>query len=452
MQTENHNEHSRLFSNRDLLILFLPLIIEQGLEYLVGLADSLMVAQVSESAVSSVSLVDFVMALLISIFAALATGGSVIAGQYLGAGDKKKAVCASNQLVKLALLLSILIMLLVYCLKPFILKNLFGTITEEVRSAANIYFMIVVPSIPFLALYNSGASIFRTMGNSKLPMKIMLAMNILNVIGNALGVFVFRMGVMGIALPTLISRIGAAVIVLVAARNENLELRLSGWLKAPFDKNIIRRILGIGAPFAFENGMFYLGRLIVLSVVAHFGTAAIAANSVGGTLVMFEVLPGMAINFGLSVIISRCVGANDFEQARYYAKKVGVIIHGGFIISSAIVLLLMPLLMRVYGLSSEATGLVWSIVLSHAILMILIWPLSYMLPVVFRGAGDARFPLVVSMTTMLIFRISFSYVFAFALGMGLFGTWIAMYLDWAAKAVIYGRHYWGGKWMNHKAI
>jgi len=273
-------EKKRFFSNHDLFTLFLPLIIEQGLEYTVGMAASMMVAQVGESAVSGVSLVDFVMALIISIFAALATGGSIIAGQYLGRKDTINARKAANQLVKGSLVVSIIITALLYFLKPLILNHLFGDISKEVADSANQYFMIVAISVPFLALYNSGAAIFRTMGNAKLPMKIMLVINIINVAGNALLVTGFHLGVLGVAIPTLVSRIGAALIILFLAHKKEFELRITNFFAERFDRAMIKRILSIGAPFGFENGMFYLGRLIVLSVVSIFGTASIAANSV----------------------------------------------------------------------------------------------------------------------------------------------------------------------------
>ncbi|WP_297420874.1 MATE family efflux transporter [Clostridium sp.] len=280
-------EKKRFFSNRDLVTLFLPLTIEQGLEYTVGMAVSMMVARVGESAVSGVSLVDFVMALIISIFAALATGGSVIAGQYLGRKETDSAKKAANQLVKASLVLSIVIMILLYLCKSLILNNLFGSITKEVKNAANQYFMVVALSVPFLVLYNAGAAVFRTMGNAKLPMKIMLIMNILNVVGNALLVEVFHMGVLGVAIPTLISRLGAALIILFLANGKNFELRVTNFMTERFDYTMLKRIFSIGAPFGFENEMFYLGRLVVLSVVSIFGTASIAANSVSGTLKFF---------------------------------------------------------------------------------------------------------------------------------------------------------------------
>lgn len=449
---ESAVDKKRLFSNSDLFTLFIPLIVEQGLEYTVGMAASMMVAQVGEFAVSGVSLVDFVMALIISIFAALATGGSVIAGQYLGREEHDSAKGAANQLVKFAFVSSLGMTVALYLFKPLILKYLFGSITPEVQSAANQYFMIVALSVPFLALYNAGAAVFRTVGNAKLPMQIMLLMNIVNVAGNALLVTGFHMGVQGVAIPTLVSRIGAAVIILYLAQRRNFKLRISNFLLEPFDRDMMKRILNIGVPFGFENGMFYLGRLIVLSVVAMFGTASIAANSVAGTIVMFEVLPGMAMNLGLSVIISRCIGAGDYEQAKYYQKKVRMILHGSFILSSAIVLSLMPLIMHIYNLSGEATAMTWEIVIAHAVMMILIWPSGYMLPIVFRGAGDARFPMVINIASMIFCRIALAYVFAIGLNMGMLGTWAAMFADWIVKSVFYERHYKKEKWTGFQAI
>lgn len=441
-----------LFSNGDLFKLFMPLIIEQFLEYYVGLVASIMAALVGETAVSGVSLVEFVMALLISLFAALATGGAVIVGQYLGNKQQKEAIDAANQLVWFSGIVSVGIMVFVYLVRGIILHGLFGQISNEVYEHANIYLLIVTASIPFLAIYNAGAAIFRTMGNSKLPMKVMLAMNILNVVGSAILIYVFNMGTTGIAIPTLISRIGSAVIILILALNQKNSLHLEKTLKYRFDGKMIKRILGIGIPYGLENGMFFFGRLVILSLVSTFGTAAIAANSVSGTIVMFEVLPGMAIGLGLTVIISRCVGAGDYEQAKYYTKKLIGIIYVAQIISSAIVLALLPFILNIYGLSDEATMWTKNLVWLHAIMMILIWPLAYTLPVTFRASGDAKFPMTVSMIAMIGCRIALSYVFSICFHMGMFGTWVAMFCDWIVKAIIFVWRYLSDKWTMYHAI
>lgn len=440
----------KLYSNKNLLYLFIPLVIEQGLEYLVGFADSLMVAKVGEAAVSGVSLVDFVMALLISIFTALATGGGAITGQYLGSKKDNEANQSALQMMKVTFYLSIVITLIIFVFKNSILHLLFGSISSDVYHHAMTYLNVVVLSIPFLAIYNGGAAIFRTMNNSKLPMQIMLAMNIVNVIGNALCVFILKMGVEGIAIPTLVSRVGAALLILHFSKKTTIHL--SQLMNIKINRNMIEKILNIGIPFGIENSMFYLGRLIVLSIVSLFGTASIVANSVGGTLVMFQVLPGTAINLGLTSIISRCIGANDYDQAKYYTKKINRWMHISFIISTVIILLLMPLIMSFYNLSSRATSYVWQIIILHGIMMTLIWPYGYMLPIIFRSSGDAKFPMIVSIISMVICRILFSYILAVIFNMGMMGTWYAMFLDWIVKAIIYTYHYIKGKWMNYQVV
>ncbi|MDP4187516.1 MAG: MATE family efflux transporter [Bacteroidota bacterium] len=443
---------TRFFSNRDLFKLFLPLVIEQFLEYLVGLADSIMVARVGESAISGVSLVDFVMALLISLFAALSTGGAVIAGQYMGRKQMTKSREAVNQLVWFAGIVSIIIMVIIYLMKSFILNGLFGHITDEVSRDANTYLMITSLSIPFLALYNAGASIFRTMGNSKLPMKVMLAMNIVHIAGNATLIYGFHFGVEGVAIPTLISRIAAAVIIIALALKKNQPLYIKKSLKHKFNWSILKRILGIGVPYGLENGLFYLGRIVVLSLVATFGTAAIAANAVSGTIVMFQALPGMAIGFGLTVVISRCIGARDYEQAKYYTKKIMGIVYVVHILSCVLVLAILPAILKVYGLSEMATSLTTKIVWCHGIFMVIIWPLAYTLPVTFRAAGDAKFPMVVGSLSMLFCRIAMAYLLSIYYNMGMFGTWVAMFIDWIVKAIIFIYRYISGRWTEYHAI
>lgn len=440
-----------LFSNKDLSKLFIPLIVEQFLELSVGLISSIMIAAVSEAAVSGVSLVEFIMALLISIFAALATGGAVIAGQYLGNRQENEARKAGNQLVWLLGCLGLIVMLLTYLMRKFILQGLFGQISDEVYGHANTYLMIVAVSIPALALYNAGAVIFRTMGNSRLPMMIMLYMNILNVTGNVILVYVFDMGTSGIAISTLASRLGAGAIIILLAFNPNHILYLHRTFRHKFDLGMIKRILAIGVPFGLENGMFYFGRLLVLSLVSTFGTAAIAANSVGGTIVSFQALPGMAIGLGLTVVVARCAGANDYEQARYYTKKIIRIIYIAQIISSMVILLLLPAILSAYDLSEAAHRLTTRIVWSHAIAMMLIWPLGNILPVVFRASGDAAYPMRISMLTMLFCRIALAYAFVYWFHMDMLATWIAIYFDWLVKGIIFVWRYVNGKWTRFHA-
>ena len=437
-----------LFDNRALTALIIPLIVEQLLAVLVGMADSIMVASVGEAAVSGVSLVDGVMVLLINIFAALATGGAVIAGQYLGKGEEGKACKATNQLVWFVTIIAVVVMAVMYLGKGFILHVVFGKITPEVAGYANTYLMIVTASIPFLALYNAGAAIFRSMGNSKVSMKVSIIMNIINVCGNAILIYGFHMGTEGVAIPTLVSRIVAAVLITILACDQTMALHITKSWKYRFDWKMVKKILGIGIPNGLENSMFQLGKILVLSLVSTFGTSAIAANAVGNAVASFQILPGMAISLAVTTVISRCVGAGDYEQVRYYTKKLHVITYICTVVTCSIIILALPLIVRAYQLSPQTAQEAEKILTFHGVCGMLIWPLAFTLPSVFRAAGDVKFTMLTSIISMWICRIVLSYVIGKQMGVGVFGVWIAMILDWCVRMVCFIYRYRSKKWMG----
>ena len=440
-----------LFSNRELANLIGPLVIEQLLAVLVGMADSIMVANVGEAAVSGVSLVDNIMILIINIFAALATGGAVVAGQYIGRKDEKSACKAATQLVWFVSLSAVAIMIFVYFGKDIILNQVFGHITAEVKGHADIYLLIVTASIPFIALYNGGAAIFRAMGNSQVSMRVSLLMNAINVTGNAILVFGLRIGTAGVAIPTLISRMVAAIVITVLLCNQTRILHIERTLKFRFDGRMIRKILAIGVPNGLENSMFQLGKILVLSLVSTFGTYAIAANAVSNAIALFQILPGMAISLAITTVISQCVGANDYEQVHYYLKKLLAIIYVAMVGTVALIFLALPLILKAYNLSDQTAAAATNIIHFHGISAMIIWPLSFALPAAYRAAGDAKACMYTSIVSMWIFRIGFSYLVGKYMGLGVFGVWVAMVIDWVVRAICFIIRYFNGKW-KHGAI
>lgn len=440
-----------LFSNRELANLIGPLVIEQLLAVFVGMADSIMVANVGEAAVSGVSLVDNIMILIINIFAALATGGAVVAGQYIGRKDEKSACKAATQLVWFVSLSAVAIMILVYFGKDIILNQVFGHITAEVKGHADIYLLIVTASIPFIALYNGGAAIFRAMGNWQVSMRVSLLMNAINVTGNAILVFGLRIGTAGVAIPTLISRMVAAIVITVLLCNQTRILHIERTLKIRFDGRMIRKILAIGVPNGLENSMFQLGKILVLSLVSTFGTYAIAANAVSNAIALFQILPGMAISLAITTVISQCVGANDYEQVHYYLKKLLAIIYVAMVGTVALIFLALPLILKAYNLSDQTAAAATNIIHFHGISAMIIWPLSFALPAAYRAAGDAKACMYTSIVSMWIFRIGFSYLVGKYMGLGVFGVWVAMVIDWVVRAICFIIRYFNGKW-KHGAI
>lgn len=440
-----------LFSNRELTALIIPLIIEQMLAVLVGMADSIMVASVGEAAVSGVSLVDNIMVLLINVFSALATGGAVVSGQYLGQGRKEGARKAADQLVWFITICAVAITLLIYVCRYWILHGVFGQIDAEVMGHANTYLLIVTASIPFIALYNGGAAIFRTMGNSQISMRVSIVMNIINVTGNAILIYGVHMGTAGVAIPTLVSRIVAAVLIMVLLCDSWREISVTPSLNYRPDFMLIRKILSVGIPNGLENSMFQLGKIIVLSLVSTFGTYAIAANAVSNTLASFQVLPGMAIALAVTTVIARCVGAGDYEQVKYYTRKLILITHGALVITNVVIVVALPFILKVYHLSDITAETTSQIVIFYAVCSVLFWPLSFTLPATFRASGDAKMCMIISVVSMWIFRVIFSYVLGEYLGMGVFGVWVAMIIDWLVRESCFVIRYRSGKW-KHQAI
>ncbi len=441
-----------LFSNKMLLTLIIPLVIEQLLSVLVGMADSIMIASVGEAAVSGVSLVDQIMILLINMFAALATGGVVVAGQYLGQKKQEQACRSATQLVWFITICAIVITLLVYAGKYMILHGIFGEIEPDVMRHANIYLLIVTASIPFMALYNGGAAIFRAMGNSRMPMQVSIIMNIINIGGNAILIYGFHRGTEGVAIPTLISRMTAAVIIITLLCNQELTLHIEKTFRYRVDWNLVKKILSIGVPNGLENSMFQLGKILVLSLISTFGTYAIAANAVSNAIALFQILPGMAISFAVTTVISRCVGAGDYEQVKYYNKKLLIITYVSMAATVGFIFLILPFILRAYNLSDLTAETTRQIIYFHGISAVLIWPLAFTLPGTFRASGDAKTCMIISITSMWIFRIGCAYLIARYTNLGLLGVWMAMTVDWLFRAICYEVRYHGHKWEMFKKV
>ncbi|MDR7857429.1 MATE family efflux transporter [Tissierella sp.] len=448
---EKDTKKNYIFSRKNLIYLILPLIVEQLLAVAVGMADTVMVASVGERAVSAVSLVDSINILLINIFGALATGGAVVAGQYIGRNESKKASEAGEQLIVFVTLISLVIMALMYAARSFILNVVFGSIEPLVAEYANTYMMIVFASIPFIAIYNSGAALFRAMGNSQITMKTSLIMNTINVVGNAILIYGFRMGVEGVAIPTLLSRAVAAIIIVLLLRDKNLTIHISKPFKYKFNRKMVKNILQIGVPNGIENSMFQLGKILLLSVVSGFGTAAITANAVAGTVTGFQFLPAAAIGLGLVTVVSQCVGAGDYDQARYYTKVLLKYAYIALAIVNGIIILSSSFILKVYNLSPDTAALARKIIIFYGINACIAWPVGFTLANTLRAAKDVRYAMIVSVGSMWITRIGLGILFARYLDFGMFGVWMAMICDWYVRAGFFIHRYRGNKW-EKKAV
>lgn len=436
---------NRLFSKKDLRKLIIPLILEQTLAITVGMADTMMISSAGEAAVSGVSLVDMFNNLIISVLAALATGGAVVTSQCIGAGRREEACRSARQLVFTEAAITIGISVLVLLFHRQILGLFFGQIEADVMQNAIIYLIISVFSFPLLAVYDSCAALYRSMGNAQITLKISLLMNVINVVGNAIGVYVLKLGVAGVAIPSLVSRGVAGVVLFTLLHNpDNLVFLTRGKFKV--DGTIVKRILFIGIPSGIENGIFQLGRVLVVSIIAAFGTSQIAANGVANSLDSMGCIVGQAMSLAMITVIGRCVGAGEEGQVRYYTKKLLGETYLYTAVINSIILLLLPWILQIYGLGEETTRLSYILVMIHDGMAIFLWPASFVLPNMLRACNDVKYTMVVSIFSMITFRIGFSYLFGVHMGWMAVGVWAAMVIDWVFRVLCFVGRYLAGTW------
>lgn len=441
------------WSPRALLSLMWPLLIEQLLAVSIGMVDVVMVAGVGEAAVSGVSLVDAVNVLLITAFTALATGGAVVVSQYLGRREGENAGLAARQLVYAITLVSVVVAVLLLIFRTGLLRLVYGHIAADVMEAASTYMWLSALSYPFIGLYNAGAAIFRSGGNSRMGMLVAFIVNVLNIGGNSLFIYGFGMGVAGAALSTLISRMVAAVVLIVALlRRRAGPVSLRGLFRFQFSGRVVRQILKVGIPNGVENSLFQIGKLMVARIVSTFGTAAIAANAIAGNITTIPSLIGQAFGLAMLTVVGQCVGAGDYASARRNVRRLLIAANIGVLILCTAIFLLRGPVLGAFNLSETAIEQGMTCLAIFCIPAPFIWCTSFALPNALRAAGDARFTMVVSMLSMWIFRIGTAFLLAYGLGMGVPGVWVAMVVDWIARAIAFALRWRSRRWESKKLI
>lgn len=438
-----------MFSKQSLKKIVIPLMIEQTLMLSIGMFDTLMVSSVGESAVSGVSLVDTINTLLIYLLTALAAGGAIVAGQYLGSKNSEKSNLAGKQLLTVSFGISVLFMTICLIFNHRLLSLFFGTIEHDVMRNARIYFYITAVSFPFIAVYSSSVALFRAMGDTKTAMINSLIMNVINIGINALLIYGLQLGVLGAGIGTLTARVVGATTTILMLRNPKLTISIRSYSFWDIDLNTIKNILKISIPASLENSIFQIGRIILTSLIAVFGTSAITANAVTGSLINVATIPGQALGLAITIVVSQCVGAKEFEHATLYTKYLLRLSWFYMAILNLGILLLLNPILNLYNLSNITFYLAFEIMIIHISGWITVWPLSFVLPNSFRASGDVRYPMIISIFSMLIFRIGCSYLLAYVVGIGVLSVFIAMLMDWIFRSICFLWRWKSGKWKEH---
>ena len=443
------NKQYSLFTNRDIFRLVIPLFFEQLLFILVGSADILMVAGLGEASISAVSLVDMFNNCINSIMFALATGGTVVVSQYIGSGSLIRARESARQLLAVTLIAGLLVLSAGEFFMTDIVRLLYGKLAEDVHTAVLRYFRITLLAFPCIAVYGGCTALFRAMNRTKTTMYISLVSNIVNVIGNALLIYLFRLGVAGAACATLFARIVAVGIILFMISNRDQTIFIDFRKGFRISWQFVKKILFIGIPGGIENGVFQFGRVLVLGLIASYGTREIAANAVANTVDIFGCVCGSVFSLAVVTVIGRAVGAGNEEQVRYYVRKMMTWAYVSHISWNMLVLLLTPLLLLCFSkIDVETRRLAFYLILIHNGLGMLMWPSSFVFPNVLRAMNDVRVTMLISVGSMLLVRVGSSYVIARWIGSGVLAVWIAMIFDWLVRITGFYLRYRSGAWLR----
>ena len=449
MEEENQQ---KLFDNRKLAALLIPLAVDQLLNSFMGTVDTLVVSNLGSAAISAVSLVDSINILIVQAFFALATGGTVVCSHYLGCRREEHAKEAARQLVFITFMMSLVIGALCIIFNGQILALIFGEVEDAVMENARKYFFFSAISYPFIALYDDGSSILRAQENSRLPMMISVASNLVNLVLNLLFVWGLGFGVAGSACATLLARIFAMAVVMYKLRNPRLTVSLTQYHSIRPDWGEIRRILRIGIPSGVENSMFQFGKLAIQSTVSLMGTAAIASQGMTKIIENLNGILAIGVGIGLMTVVGETLGAGRKEEAVYYVKKLCVISEVVIIVSCLVMFALVHPITYFGGMEPESARMCIHMVTWITIVKPVVWVMSFIPAYGFRAAGDVKFTMTVSVISMWFCRVTLAIVLARVFGMGPMAVWIGMFTDWTVRGVIYTVRFRSRRWLGHQVI
>ena len=446
------NEQQHIFTNKMLRNLLVPVIFEQVLNSLMGTVDTMMVSNVGSAAISAVSLVDSINVLVIQAFSALAAGGAIICSQYIGQKNHEMANKSARQVLFIITAISVAVTALCLIFRMPLLQLIFGKVEADVMTASRVYFFYTALSFPFIALYDAGASIFRSQGNTRGPMIVSVISNGINIGGNAILIWVFHMGVAGAAIATLASRVFCAVVVLWQLRLDRQPIVVKDYYQIRADGKMIGRILSLGIPSGVENSMFQLGKLSIQSSVSTLGTTAIAAQAMTNILENLNGIAAIGVGIGLMTVVGQCLGAGRKDEAVYYIKKLCVLAEIVIIVSCLLVFALTIPITKLGGMEPESAKMCFHMVTWITIVKPIVWVMGFVPAYGLRAAGDVKFSMITSCTTMWVFRFCLCVYLIRFQGFGPMAVWIGMFTDWTIRGIIFGIRFHSRKWLNHKVV
>ncbi|WP_238861451.1 MULTISPECIES: MATE family efflux transporter [unclassified Clostridium] len=440
---------------KDVLKLAIPIMIEQTFVMLLGTCNTMMAGHIGEQAVSAIGMVDSINNMFISFFAALSVGATVVVAQQIGRNKPKKANETAKQAIVSGILVSLIITLLLWIFRIKLINVLYGSAEELVKIDAKLYLEFTLLTYPFIAIEQIANGILRGCGDTKTPMQITIFMNLINIaLGytlifgiNTLNIPSF--GIAGAAVAIAIARlIGTLIIMLVLFRGSKI-IKLKNIFPFKFDMEIQKNIFNIGIPAGMEQVIFNAGKLIVQMFIVTMGTASIAANAISSSIAIMINVPGNSLCLAATTFVGQYVGRNDIKGAKstlIYLTKFGTIC----LVSLGLIFIpISKWLASLYTNVPEVINISATLTRSNSIALIA-WGISFILSSGLKGAGDTRYTMLTAFIGMWIFRIFAGYILGIVLGIGVLGIWIAMYIDWIVRGLMYCFRLRGNNWLKHR--
>ncbi len=436
-----------------------PALMENLLITLVSFVDTAMVGGLGANATASVAVTSTPMWLFNGLVMAISVGGTALVARMVGAGDRDGAESACQQVFLGILLLSTILCAIVMAIAgqvPIWMQS------DPVlhKDAADYMRIVAIGFIPNFTGVALGA-VLRGAGDTKTPMRLAMAANLLNVVGNYLLIFSPRtiviaglsipmwgagMGVQGAALSTAISTIlsGVLMVVLITRPKSVLRLKLRGIHP---DMGILRRILRVGIPTAMERLTINIGQIFFVGMIASLGTVELAAHHLSITVESLSYMPGFAFGIAATTLVGQALGANDPQTAK---RRGNLAIGSGVLVMSAIgiaLFLFAPTLIALLT-PSEPVRIIGASLIRICALEQPFMALNQVGAGALRGAGDTKMPFYVSLIGMWGVRLALAWLLAIRLGLGVNGAWIAMVADLAVRGTLMGLRFARGKWVD----
>jgi len=429
-----------------------PIFLDSSFIVLISILNTALISSSGVAAISAVSIVDSINMFIVSIFIAIATGGTVIVAQYTGKRDPAQANKAAAQAITTVVSTAIIITIIVILFHNPILNGLFGQAEAEVFSNAKTFLIGSAISFPFFALYQAVIGALRGVAETKACLWLSILLNLVYFILNVLLVSVFELGVIGISIAYIVARgLGSAVALwYLVTKSHRLQVPIKEIIH--FNWSLLKKILFIGLPFAAEQLFFNGGKLLTQTYIVQLGTLPVTVNAIAGSISMLFQVGGSTLSIAIVTIVGQCIGRREIGDARKYIKSFLLLSTAFFIFIEIILLLCYPLIIQMYNPPEEIITDIWQLLLLISIAQPLFWSISFILPAALRAAGDSKFTSITALLSMWLFRVIVGYILGITFGMGVFGVWLAMVIEWGIRGLLFYYRYRTEHWYKHKLV